>query len=280
MSFEIQELPDIIRVIALLSLSKESILDRRAIKRKVDKYCAGYVCVDLSDIDEALEEMIKEDLLVNEDGKIKPTEKGLRLSKEWRNLLLKREPILEVVAGLADGSVTGLVAVLSSFIANLPANVAAFVAILSLSAVAITNFSSFLLGGKTEDLADLLTLKVLIDHSLSDIPDKVERDKSLKLVRQLFLILRGEIGRSNIYAALIASTTTFIAGIAPITTYLMLPAPFNIILSLGIVGTVIGVFLVHYRSKRTRVHWKITLGETIAIIVIAVAASLILGGIR
>ncbi|MEM3442925.1 MAG: hypothetical protein QXM86_03615, partial [Candidatus Bathyarchaeia archaeon] len=216
----------------------------------------------------------------NEDGKIKPTEKGLRLSKEWRNLLLKREPILEVVAGLADGSVTGLVAVLSSFIANLPANVAAFVAILSLSAVAITNFSSFLLGGKTEDLADLLTLKVLIDHSLSDIPDKVERDKSLKLVRQLFLILRGEIGRSNIYAALIASTTTFIAGIAPITTYLMLPAPFNIILSLGIVGTVIGVFLVHYRSKRTRVHWKITLGETIAIIVIAVAASLILGGIR
>jgi hypothetical protein len=195
-------------------------------------------------------------------------------------LLLKREPILEVVAGLADGSITGLVAILSAFIANLPSNIAAFAAILSLSAVAITNFSSFLLGGKTEDLADLLTLKTLIDHSLSDIPDKVERDKSLKLVKQLFLILRREIGRSNLYAALIASTTTFLAGITPIIAYLTLPQPFSLILSLGIVGAIIGVFLVRYRSQRTKVHWKVTLGETIAIIIIAVIASLILGGIK
>lgn len=195
-------------------------------------------------------------------------------------MLLKREPILEVVAGLADGSITGLVAILSAFIANLPSNIAAFAAILSLSAVAITNFSSFLLGGKTEDLADLLTLKTLIDHSLSDIPDKVERDKSLKLVKQLFLILRREIGRSNLYAALIASTTTFLAGITPIIAYLTLPQPFSLILSLGIVGAIIGVFLVRYRSQRTKVHWKVTLGETIAIIIIAVIASLILGGIK
>lgn len=280
MSFEIQELPDIIRVIALLSLSKGNPLDKHTLKRRVDKYCAGYVCVDIKDIEEALEDMGKEGLLVNDGGIIKPTEKGLRLSREWRNLLLKREPILEVVAGLADGSITGLVAILSAFIANLPANIAAFAAILSLSAVAITNFSSFLLGGKTEDLADLLTLKTLIDHSLSDIPDKVERDKSLKLVRQLFLILRREINRSNIYAALIASTTTFLAGIAPIITYLTLPQPFSLILSMGIVGTIIGVFLVRYRSQRTKVHWKVTLGETIAIIIIAVTTSLILGGIK
>ena len=280
LSFEIQELPDIIRVIALLSLSTGSTVDRHTLKRRVDKYCAGYVCVDISDVDEALEEMSKEGLLVNDGGIIKPTEKGLRLSREWRNLLLKREPILEVVAGLADGSITGLVAILSAFIANLPSNIAAFAAILSLSAVAITNFSSFLLGGKTEDLADLLTLKTLIDHSLSDIPDKVERDKSLKLVKQLFLILRREIGRSNLYAALIASTTTFLAGIAPIIAYLTLPQPFSLILSLGIVGAIIGVFLVRYRSQRTKVHWKVTLGETIAIIIIAVIASLILGGIK
>jgi len=280
LSFEIQELPDIIRVIALLSLSTGSTVDRHTLKRRVDKYCAGYVCVDISDVDEALEEMSKEGLLVNDGGIIKPTEKGLRLSREWRNLLLKREPILEVVAGLADGSITGLVAILSAFIANLPSNIAAFAAILSLSAVAITNFSSFLLGGKTEDLADLLTLKTLIDHSLSDIPDKVERDKSLKLVKQLFLILRREIGRSNLYAALIASTTTFLAGITPIIAYLTLPQPFSLILSLGIVGAIIGVFLVRYRSQRTKVHWKVTLGETIAIIIIAVIASLILGGIK
>ncbi|MGB9676262.1 MAG: hypothetical protein ACPL0C_03645 [Candidatus Bathyarchaeales archaeon] len=271
MSLEIQELPDIIRVIALLNIGSGAPLDKHWLKRKVDKYCAGFVCVDIKDIEEALEGMSEEGLLVNNGGIIKPTEKGLRLSREWRNLLLKREPVLEVVAGLADGSITGLVAVLSAFIANLPANMAAFSAILSLAAVAITNFSSFLLDGKTEDLADLLTLKALIDHSLSDIPDKVERDKSLKLVRQLFIILRKEINRSNIYAALIASTTTFLAGIAPIITYLMLPKPFSLILSMGIVGTIIGVFLVRYRSQRTKVHWKITLGET---------TSLILGGIK
>lgn len=280
MSFEIQELPDIIRVIALLSLGKRAQIDKHWLKRRVDKYCASYVCVDIMDIEEALEEMSKEGLLVNDGGVIKPTEKGLRLSREWRNLLLKREPVLEVVAGLADGSITGLVAVLSAFIANLPINMAAFAAILSLAAVAITNFSSFLLGGKTEDLADLLTLKALMDHSLSDIPDKVERDKSLKLVRQLFIILRKEINRSNIYAALIASTTTFLAGIAPIVAYLTLPQPFSLILSMGIVGTIIGVFLVRYRSQRTKVHWKVTLGETIAIIIVAVIASLILGGIK
>lgn len=280
MSFEIQELPDIIRIIALLSLGRGVYLDKHWLKRRVDKYCAGYVCVDIKDIEEALEEMSKEGLLVNDGEIIKPTEKGLRLSREWRNLLLKREPVLEVVAGLADGSITGLVTVLSAFIANLPINMAAFAAILSLAAVAITNFSSFLLGGKTEDLADLLTLKELMDHSLSDIPDKDERDKSLKLVRQLFIILRKEINRSNIYAALIASTTTFLAGISPIVAYLTLPQPFSLILSMGIVGTIIGVFLVRYRSQRTKVHWKVTLGETIAIIIIAVIASLILGGIK
>lgn len=80
LSFEIQELPDIIRVIALLSLSTGSTVDRHTLKRRVDKYCAGYVCVDISDVDEALEEMSKEGLLVNDGGIIKPTEKGLRLS--------------------------------------------------------------------------------------------------------------------------------------------------------------------------------------------------------
>jgi VIT1/CCC1 family predicted Fe2+/Mn2+ transporter len=134
-----------------------------------------------------------------------------------------------------------------------------------------------LLGGKTEDIADLLTLKTLMDHSLSDIPDKIERDRSLKLVTQLFVLLRGEIGRSNLYAALIAGTTTYIAGIIPIIAYVALPEPLDVLLSLSIVGTIVGVFLVRYRSQRSEVHWKITLVETIAIIVIAVIASLIIG---
>jgi hypothetical protein len=234
--------------------------------------------VEIDDIDKALKEMCTEGLLKDGYEKIQLTEKGLQIGKEWRSLLLKKEPILEIVAGLTDGSITGLVAILSAFLAGLTIRMAAFAAILSLSAVAITNFSSFLLGGKTEDTADLLTLKTLMDHSLSDIPDKEERDKSLRLVKQLFILLRSEIGRSNLYAAIIASTTTFLAGIIPIIAYLTLPEPFDMILSLGIVCITVGVFLVRYRSERTKVHWKITLAETVVIIAIAVVASLIIGG--
>ncbi len=123
----------------------------------------------------------------------------------------------------------------------------------------------------------MLTLKTLMDYSLSDIPDTVERDKSLKLVKQLFALLHKEISRSNLYAAVIAGTTTFLAGIMPIIAYLMLPEPLDIIISLVIVGAVIGVFLVRYRSERTKVHWRITLAETIVIIAIAVVASLLIG---
>jgi len=36
---------------------------------------------------------------------------------------------------------------------------------------------------------------------------------------------------------------------------------------------------VRYRSKKTRVNWKITFIETIVIIIVATVASLILGGI-
>jgi hypothetical protein len=58
---------------------------------------------------------------------------------------------------------------------------------------------------------------------------------------------------------------------------LFLPEPFNVILSLSIVGAIVGVFLVRYRSRRTKVHWQITLTETIVIVAIAVMASLVIG---
>ena len=247
MSFEIQELPDIIRIVILLNLSKGSTLEKSLLKGRIDRYCAGHVCVEMTDVDRALKEMSDEGLLIDEHEKVKLTERGLRLGKEWQNLLLKKEPILEVVAGLTDGSITGLVVVLSAFLASLTTKMVAFAALLTLTAVAITNFSSFLLGGKTEDIADLLTLRTLMDYSLSDIPDKVERDKSLNLVKHLFIILHREINRSNLYAATICGTTTFLAGITPIIAYLMLPAPFNIVFSLGIVCGIAGIFLVRYR---------------------------------
>jgi len=279
LSLEIQELLDVIRVIVLIDLSKGNTMGKSSLKSKIDKICTGHMCVETSDLENALRDMSSEGLVSYKNEGVQLTEQGLKLGKEWQSLLMKKEPIIEVVAGLVDGSITGLVVTLSAFIANLGFKAAAFAAFLSLAAVSITNFSSFLLGGITEDLADMLTLQTLIDYSLSDIPDKTERDKSLLLVKQLFTVLHKEISRSNLYAAVICSTTTFVAGAIPIVGFLALPRPYDLTLSLTIVAVVTGIFLVRYRSKRTKVHWKITLLETVAIIMVATIASLVMGGI-
>ncbi len=278
MSFEIQELSDVIKVVVLLNLRKKEGMRKTLLKKRLDKVCAGRVCIKMSDMEKALREMASEGLIINGEDTVQLTPQGLKLGKEWESLLLKKDPIIEVVAGLVDGSITGLVVVLSAFIANLTAKTAAFAALLTLTAVAITNFSSFLLGGITEDLADIITLQNLMNFSLSDIPNRKERDKSLTLLKSLFTLLQREVNRANLFAALTCSTTTFLAGSIPIIAYLALPEPFNALVALGIVGAVVGVFLVRYRSKKTRVNWKIILLETIVIVAIAALASLLLGG--
>ena len=285
MAFEIQELPDVIRVVVLLNLSKGAKIKKETLKAQIDRVCVNYACIEINELDKALKEMSVEGLITEKDGVVQLTAQGQKLGREWESLLLKKEPIMEVVAGLVDGSITSLVVILSAFIATLTSSTTflgnpktvVFAAFLTLSAVAITNFSSFLLGGITEDLADIITLQNLMNYSLSDIPDKKERDKSLMLVQKLFTLLSKQIHRSNLYAAVICGTTTFIAGIIPIATYLALPPIYNIIVSLIVVGAISGIFLVRYRSKKTRVNWKVTLSETIAIVIIATVASLLLG---
>ena len=181
MSFEIQELPDIIRVIVLLNLSKGSRIKKSTLKNRVNRICVSYTCIEMSELDKALIEMTTEGLVaMGNDDMVWLTPEGQRLSKEWESLLLKKEPIMEVVAGLVDGSITSLVVIISAFLATFTGSSAflgnpktvVFAAFLTLSAVAITNFSSFLLGGITADLADIMTLQNLMNYSLSDIPDK------------------------------------------------------------------------------------------------------------
>jgi uncharacterized membrane protein YfcA len=279
-SFEIQELPDVIRVVVLLNLAKGNKIRKTMLKRRLDKVCASYTCIEMDELEKALKEMASEALITEHNGDVQLTKQGKRMAKEWESLLLKKEPIMEIVAGLVDGSITGIVVILSAFIAaSLSTQLTVFAAFLTLSAVAITNFSSFLLGGITEDLADIMTLQNLMNFSLSDIPDKAERDKSLFLIKKLFVLLDKEIHRSNLYAAIICGTTTFGAGSIPIITYILLPSPLDVILSLAIVAVIVGIFLVRYRSKKTRVNWKVTFFETIAIVIIATIASIILGGI-
>ena len=279
MSFEIQELLDVIKIMVLLDLSKGTKMPKSSLKRRIDRVCATYACIEMNELEKALKEMSSEGLIIDNDDTVQLTPQGLKLGKEWESLLLKKEPILEIVAGLVDGSITGLVVILSAYVAALTVNTVIFAAFLTLTAVAITNFSSFLLGGITEDLADIMTLQTLMNYSLSDIPDKNERDKSLLLVQKLFTLLSKEIHRSNLYAAIICGTTTFLAGSIPIITFIALSSPLNILFSLAMVAVIIGVFLVRYRSKKTRVNWKITLYETIAIVVIATIASLVIGAL-
>ena len=279
-SFEIQELPDVIRVVVLLNLAKGNKIRKTMLKRRLDKVCSSYTCIEMDELEKALKEMASEGLIAERNGDVKLTKQGKRMAKEWESLLLKKEPIMEIVAGLVDGSITGIVVILSAFIAaSLSTQLTIFAAFLTLSAVAITNFSSFLLGGITEDLADIMTLQNLMNFSVSDIPDKAERDKSLFLIKKLFVLLDKEIHRSNLYAAIICGTTTFGAGSIPIITYILLPSPLDVILSLSIVAIIVGIFLVRYRSKKTRVNWKVTFFETIAIVIIATIVSIILGGI-
>lgn len=278
MSFEIQNLPDILKIVILIDLKKGREAEKSSLKKRIDKFLGCYSCIEAADFEETLQEMVDEGLIISQGQKVRLTDQGIKLSKIWHNLLFKREPILEVVAGLTDGSITGLIIILSAFFAGLTISMTLFATILTLAAVSITNFSSFMLGGKTEDAADILSMKTLIEHSLSDIADKKERDKSLTLIKHLFVILGKEITRSNFYAAAICGTTTFLSGSIPIIAYLMLPKPIDIILSLAIVGIIIGIFLVRYRSKKTKVHWQIILIETLGIVVVAVLASLLIGG--
>jgi hypothetical protein len=278
MSIAIRDLPSILKIIVLLNLNKGEPVEQARLKRMLDRICADRVCIETNDLNKALREMVSERLIVSQNGSVQLTDQGANLGSDWRGLLLKKEPILEVVAGLTDGSITGLVVILSAFIAGLASHIAVFAAFLTLSSVAITNFSSFLLGGITEDISDLAALQNLVRHSLQGISDVKMRDSSLRLVGELFTILHNQLNRANLYAATLCSVTTFTAGFIPISVYLALPSPLNIILSLGIVGAVVGGFLVRYRSRRTKVHWKVTLLETMAIILVAVAASLLLAG--
>jgi DNA-binding PadR family transcriptional regulator len=82
LSFEIQELRDIIRVIVLVNLSKGAKLQKSVLKRQIDKVCTGYMCVEMSDLDKALNEMASEGLILSDDGIVQLTRQGARLGKE------------------------------------------------------------------------------------------------------------------------------------------------------------------------------------------------------
>jgi len=143
LSFEIQELQDLIRIIVLENPRKEVTVQKSSLKNQLDKVYTGYACVEMRDLEKTLSDMVSEGLIHDDRGTLHLTEQGLKLGKEWASLLLKKKPILEVAASLVNGSITGLVGILSAFFAGLAMKTALFAAFLILSFVSITNFSSF-----------------------------------------------------------------------------------------------------------------------------------------
>ena len=75
-SFEIQELPDVIRVIVLLNLSKGKRVPKSALKRRIDRVCAGYTCIEMNELDKALKEMTSEGLITEHDSTVQLTKQG------------------------------------------------------------------------------------------------------------------------------------------------------------------------------------------------------------
>lgn len=276
MSLEIQDLEDLLRTLILVESSKRGISKNR-LKYRIKNICGGVLCVDGSDIDETIRSMFEEGLVIDYGDSIRLTEKGAKISSEWKNFLYKGEPILEIIVGVADGSITSLVMIISSLIAGLATKIALIASLLSLAVISLTNFSSLLLGGITEDLADLATLQNIIAYSLSDISDEKERDRALLLTRGIFNLLRSRRSRFSIYASLACGVTTFLSGIAPLTVFLLLPGPLNVLISLIVIGSMIGFFLIYYRSRKMRMPWKIILFQTVIVIAAAVTVSLLVG---
>ena len=90
MSFEIQELPDVIRVIVLLNFSKGVKIKKSSLKTRIDRVCVSYACVEMSELDRALKEMSIEGLIIEKDDMVQLTPQGQKLGKRMGKSSIKK----------------------------------------------------------------------------------------------------------------------------------------------------------------------------------------------
>jgi VIT1/CCC1 family predicted Fe2+/Mn2+ transporter len=274
-----QDINDLIKVIVLINFDKSGESFRGQLHKKLNKFLGREPLqrVSHNDFNETIDEMVLEGLASVNGDRVSLSERGRSLSREFKSLLFKQEPILEITAGITEGSIAGLIVIVSAYAAGMGRAAVLYAAVLTITAVALTGITSLLLGGKTEDLADLITLRRLMESDLKQIGDKEERERSLVLIKNLFNVLRTEITKSNIYSAFFYVATCIASGLLPIGMDILLPQPFGAIASLTFVSTVIGVFLLRYRSRKTQTHWRFLIVETFGLILAAVIVSLLLG---
>jgi VIT1/CCC1 family predicted Fe2+/Mn2+ transporter len=277
--FHPQDINDLIKIIVLINFDKSGESYKENLRRRLNKFLGREPLQHVShkDFNETLDEMVGEGMAKVDGDRITLSKRGKILSQEFKSLLFKQEPIFEITAGISDGSIAGLIVIVSAYVANLGRAAAIYAAALTITAVALTGITSLLLGGKTEDLADLITLRRLMEHNLYSIGDEEERERSFLLMENLFEVLRSEINKSNLVSALIFVVTCIFSGIVPVGLDLILPQPLGIVVSFTIVISVVGVFLVRYRSRKTQINWKFLILETFGLIIASVIVSLLLG---
>lgn len=279
MAFHPQDINDLIKVIVLINFDKSGESYTEQLHKRLNKFLGREPLQRVShyDLNQTLDEMTREGLARIEGERVSLSERGKMLSREFKSLLFKREPILEITAGISEGSIAGLIVIVSAYAASLGRAAILYAAVLTITAVALTGITSLILGGKTEDLADLITLRRLMEHDLKRIGDEEERERSLLLIKDLFDVLKAEINRSNISSAAFYVTTCVFAGLLPVALDILLPQPLGIIASMSFVLVVVGIILLRYRSKKTQTHWKFLILETFGLIIASVLVSLLLG---
>jgi len=85
LGFEIQEPPDIIRVIVLLNLSEGKTSHKSLLEDQIDKVSIDCVCVEMSDLEKTLDSMVSDGLVRYDDDSVQLTEQGIKLGKEWQS---------------------------------------------------------------------------------------------------------------------------------------------------------------------------------------------------
>ena len=109
MSFKIQELPDTIKLVTLLELQGKKNASKTQFKDRLNHICVRNMCIDVSELNKALSEIVAKRLITLNDGTVSLTSSGELLSDEWENLFVSEEPMLEVISELTDSCITSLV---------------------------------------------------------------------------------------------------------------------------------------------------------------------------
>lgn len=274
MSFEIRELADLIELTILLSIYKKGLYSKEALETKVEKYLQKSFDITASDLGEALHDMKARGLIEKVDEKYRLTDLGLRIGEEWKDLLTERRPTFEITVGMLEGIAGSLLLILTTFLLGMARTLSFITIFLGIISLSITNVSSTIVGGKTEDIEDALSLKNLIQYSVNNVPDKKERKRSQQYISSLFNVLRSEISQHTTFKALIAGGATLMAGLAPLVPFMLLPNSMGLIFAFIIIGFLISI-LVYFRSTVMKIHWTTILRETILVIALVIIVSLV-----